>query len=202
MQKHIRPFLSEFFGTFTLSLVVMMAIMAGQFPIATPLLAAFTLGLFVYTVGHISGAHLNPAVTIALLTIRKIEWRQAVFYIISQFAGGALAILVAYGFGIGQAEPTLIENSLRIGMSEMLGAIFFVFGIAAVVYKRVDTTLSGLVIGGSLVIGGAVAAILGRGGILNPAVAFTIGAFNLAYVAGPIVGAIIGAQIYKFLSEK
>ncbi|MES3005979.1 MAG: aquaporin [Patescibacteria group bacterium] len=202
MLKQIKPFIVEFFGTFALSLIVMLSVMAAQFPISTPFLAAFTLGLFVYTVGHIGGVHLNPAVTIAILSIRKIHWRTAVFYIISQFAGAALAILVAYGFGIGQADATSIPNNLRVALGEAIGALFFLFGIASVVYGRVSSNLSGIVIGGSLVIGSAFAAILGVGGLLNPAIAFTIGAFNLAYIIGPIVGAVVGAQIYTYLSEK
>ena len=73
MLKTLKPFVAEFFGTFILSLVVMLSVMAGsQFPIATSFLAAITLGIFVYSIGHISGSHLNPAVTIALWSIKKI----------------------------------------------------------------------------------------------------------------------------------
>ena len=70
------------------------------------------------------------------------------------------------------------------------------------VYGRVSASMSGIVVGASLLIGVTLGAILGVGGILNPAIAFTIGAFNVAYVLGPIVGAVVGAQAYKFLSEK
>ena len=202
MLKTLKPFVAEFFGTFILSLVVMLSVMAGsQFPIATSFLAAITLGLFVYSIGHISGAHLNPAVTIALWSIKKISWKPAVFYIISQFAGAALAILLAYGFGVGQADAAAIPNNLRIALGEAVGAMVFLFGIASVVYGRTPSSIGGILIGGSLVIGTTLAAILGVGGLINPAIAFTIGAFNVAYIVGPIVGAVIGAQIYKYLSE-
>jgi glycerol uptake facilitator protein len=202
MFKKITPYVSEFFGTFIFTFVVMLSVMAAQFPVVTPILAAVTLGLFVYTIGHLSGPHLNPAVTIAMWSIKKIAWRPAVFYIISQFAGAALTILVAYLFGIGQADPSAVQNSLKIAGGEAFGAMVFLFGVAAVVYGRVTSSMSGVVVGASLLIGVTFGAILGVGGILNPAIAFAIGAFNVAYVLGPIVGAVIGAQVYRLISER
>lgn len=201
MYKKLTPFISEFFGTFILTFVVMISVMAPQFPVSTPILAAVTLALMVYAIGHISGPHLNPAVTIALLSIKKIHWKQAAFYIISQFAGAALTILIAYLFGIGQADPAQIQDNLKIAGGEAIGAMVFLFGIAAVVYGRVTSSMNGVVIGGSLLVGVSLAAILGIGGIINPAIAFVIGAFNVAYVVGPIVGAVIGAWAYKLISE-
>lgn len=199
--KLLKPFFAEFIGTFFFSLIVLLSVMASQFPIITPYLAAFTLGLFVYTIGHISGAHLNPAVTIALCTLRKVSWKNGLFYIISQFAGGALAILIAYQFGVTQANTAEIPNTIRVAIAEAFGAFIFVFGIASVVYGRIHSNFGGIVIGGSLLIGSTFAVFLGAGGLLNPAIAFTVGAFNLAYIIGPIVGAVLGAQAYKYLSE-
>ena len=57
-----------------------------------------------------------------------------------------------------------------------------------------------MVVGGSLLLGIAVAALLGSNGVLNPAVALGIGSFNVMYVLGPILGSVLGMQLYKRLA--
>ncbi len=197
----LKPYIGEFIGTFALSGIVLIAIAAPQLvSLGAPILAALILGLLVYVIGHVSGAHFNPAITIGILSLKKIGWQTALFYIISQFAGAALAILVAKGFNIGQIGGD-IPNNLRIALAEAAGGAVFGFGVASVVYGRVSSSLNGVVVGGSLLMGLTFAAVLGAGGLVNPAVAFTIGAFNLAFALGPIVGVVIGMQAYKYLSE-
>lgn len=194
----LKPYVAEFIGTFSLSIVVFMSIVAKS-AVPTPLLAGIVLALFVYTIGHISGAHLNPAVTIGLWSIKKINWAQGIFYIIAQFAGAAVAILLARYYGV--AQLTGAPNNLPVAIAEAVGAFMFAFGIASVVYGRVSAPMTGVVIGGSLAIGATLAGAYDIGGFLNPAVAFTSGAFNLAFILGPIVGSVIGFQAYKYLSE-
>src|SRR5437762_7267113 len=61
---------------------------------------AFAIAAMVYTIGHISGCHINPAVTIALAVSRRIGWRVAAAYVVAQLIGGilgALVIALAYG---------------------------------------------------------------------------------------------------------
>ncbi len=67
------------------------------------------------------------------------------------------------------------------------------------VYGKTPSGLSGVVVGGSLLLGIAIAAGFGSNGVLNPAVAFGIGSFGLMYIAGPILGAVCGMQAYKRL---
>ena len=156
----MKKYIAELLGTFTLALVVGLSL-AGSFPPATPLLAGLTLGLFVYTIGAISGAHINPAVTIGAWSIKKIGNKDALWYIVAQFIGAA-----------------------------------------SVVYNKAHAHVSGVVIGGSLLLGIIIAAALGSNGVLNPAVALGIGSFNLAYLFGPIVGAVFGMQAYKYLGSE
>ena len=188
---------AEFFGTFGLALGVLISVSNPAFPVPTPVIAGLTLGLFVYTIGPISGCHINPAVTVGLASIGKIELPKAATYIIAQFAGAGAALAVGAYLFPTMAELT-VSNGADIGLSEALGAMVFLFGIAAVVLGIVPSVMSGIVIGGSLTLGVSWAA-QATNGVLNPAVAFGIGSFSVAYVWGPILGAIVGCWICKII---
>ncbi len=69
------------------------------------------------------------------------------------------------------------------------------------VYGRTSKELSGVVVGGSLLLGITISALIGANGVLNPAVALGIGSFNAMYLIAPILGSIAGMQLYKYLSE-
>ncbi len=193
----MKKYFAEFLGTFVLTLTVVLSI-NGNFPVATPILAALALGLLVYAVGHISGTHINPAVTIGLWSIGKISVKDAGAYIISQFIGAGLAMIVARIFV--EPFPLDVVNSLNVGLAEMIGMLFFGFGIASVVYGKAPAVFSGVVVGGSLLLGISLASAASNG-VLNPAVAFGIGSLNLMYILGPIVGAVLGMQVYKLLNS-
>ena len=79
------------FGTFTLAFAVLGSVSVLAPVIATPLIAALVLGMFVYSIGSVSGSHINPAVTVGLWSIQKIESIAAVKYILAQCIGGLLA---------------------------------------------------------------------------------------------------------------
>ncbi len=194
--NNYQRYLAEALGTFTLTFVVWLSV-AFSMPFPTPVMAALTLGLFVYTVGGLSGTHINPAVTIAMLSIERIKLLDAFFYIVAQFAGAALAMLLG-GALSGQAVSIPHENLLVVGVAEAMGAFILTFGIAAVVEKKVDALASGIVIGGSLLLG-IYLAVPFSNGILNPAVAFGVRSFGAMYILGPIVGAVAGAWAVRFL---
>ncbi len=197
----MKKYIVEALGTFTLTLVVALSI-AGRFPVPTPVLAALVLGLFVYTVGHISGTHINPAVTLGLWSIKKIRTADALNYIGSQFIGACLAFFLASAVSkVGASAGTVIQNTWAVLGAELLGTFFFAFGIASVVYEKTPGHFSGFVIGGSLFLGITISALLGANGVLNPAVAFGIGSFGLMYVIGPIIGSILGMQVYRALED-
>lgn len=194
--NNMKKYIAEALGTFALSLIVVLSV-AGAFPVATPVLAGLTLALFVYSIGHISGAHINPAVTIGAWSLKKISNQDAVGYIVSQLIGGYVAMLVAGIFV--RVLPVVSMPSWPILCAEALGAVFFTFGIASVVYGKTPHDASGIVVGGSLLLGIAIAGLAGTVGVLNPAVALSLGVFNWAYIAGPIVGSLIGMNLYKQL---
>ncbi|HSR89115.1 MAG TPA: aquaporin [Candidatus Udaeobacter sp.] len=196
-----KKYLAEFIGTFALSLVVLMAVVSTKsLPLAVPLIAGLTLSLFVYSIGSISGCHINPSVTLAQLSVKKISLKEAVIYIVIQFLGALLAMAVAKIFVIVNPMTGTMFSG-KVFLAEMLGAFFFNFGIASVVYGKAKEQMSGLVVGGSLVLGVLIASLAGAAGILNPAVALVLNSFNFVYLFAPIVGAVLGFQVYRFIAE-
>ena len=193
-----QKFLAEFIGTLTLTFIVILSL-AGIFPIATPVLAAITLGLFVYSVGHISGTHINPAVTLGLWSIKKINMNDALSYIMAQIFGAATALII--GMLMDITYDITASNTIMTGLAEMAGMILFTFGIASVVFGNVHKAMSGVVVGTSLFMGIAIAALMGSNGVLNPAVAVGIKSFSVMYLVGPLVGSVIGMKLYEFVDS-
>jgi len=192
----MKKYFAELLGTFALTLAVALSL-AGSFPVPTPVIAALTLGLFVYSMGHISGTHINPAVTLGLWSVGKIHLKDALMYIIAQFAGAAFAMLLASSL-VAPAQVSA-SSAFLTGVAEFIGTFFFTFGIAAVVFGKTPKEFSGIIVGGSLLLGIALAAGIGSNGVLNPAVAFGIGSFSPMYIIGPIVGSILGMWTHKSL---
>jgi glycerol uptake facilitator protein len=191
-------YIAEFVGTFALACAVALSL-AGKFPVATPVIAALTLGVCVYTLGGISGTHINPAITIALATIGRIEFKDAAFYLAAQFAGGGLAMFVS-GLMLGKPAVTAVD-SLPVFAAEALGTFWLAIGVCSVVLGKAPAAAAGLTIGGSLLLGISMAATISNG-VLNPAVALGIGSFSTVYVLGPIVGAAAAMLLYRFLAGK
>ncbi len=200
----MRKFFAESLGTFALSLVVLMAMATAT--AATPWLVGLTLGLFVYSIGNISGTHINPAVTVGAWSLGKISGKNALGYVVSQFLGAGLAMLVMSLFAPGLIEHLFetaaqVDLSAKIFFAEVLGMFFFAFGIASVMYKKVPSQLSGLVVGLSLTLGAIMVGPI-SGGVLNPAVALVVGEFNWVYLLAPIVGSVLGMQSYRMLANE
>ena len=193
-----RAYVSELLGTATLTLVVLVTL-SSNLAVATPVAAGLTLALFVYTIGPISGSHINPAVTVGLWSIAKIKSGEAVKYIVSQTLGAFLALKLMALLGLSLAGISVVD-SLTVGVAEVMGAFLLVFGICSVVYGKVSDVASGLVIGGSLLLGILVASSFSNG-LLNPAVAVGIGSVSLMYLVAPLLGGILAAQLYKWLAE-
>jgi len=195
----MQKYLAEMLATFSLAFAVS-ASLVNDLPMVTPVLAALTLGLFVYTIGNVSGAHVNPAITVALATKKKISMPDAVMYIASQCVGALLALqFCLYLFG---AEPGAdMSGGTAVGVAEALGAFFLAFGVAFAVDRGTDLN-AGLVVGGSLLLGILVAAGASNG-VLNPAVSIAVGGLggiSLTYLLAPVVGAVAGVWAYCLLT--
>ena len=86
----MNKYLAEFVGTFLLTLAVSVCL-ASKFPVPTAVVAALTLGVSVYVFGAISGTHINPAITLGILSVGRISPKDAALYVVSQLAGAGLA---------------------------------------------------------------------------------------------------------------
>lgn len=194
-----RPYAAELIGTFLLALGVGASLTIAGFSIPTIIVAGLILGTVVYTIGSISGAHINPAVTVGLWSVGKIRLQDGICYIIAQLLGGYLAmLLLAYLF----KSPTVVAvDTMKTAIGEAIGAFVLVWGISSVVYGKVESAASGIVIGSSLSIGIIVASVSSLG-VLNPAVALSIGAWSPVYFLAPLVGGVAGAWAYKWIAKK
>lgn len=194
---------SEFLGTMLLTMVVLGALrsQAGTYFVAVAagvIVATLTLAL-----SGISGAIVNPAVTIALWTVRKLRGLQALAYIIVQFAGAVAAwYLFVY---VTKLDTALITHSsstefaARQVVSEAFGTFIFGFAIAAAIYQKFRLRTKAFTIGAGLTLGAWVAS-LASGAFLNPAVALALQQWNIwTYMIAPVVGAVLGMNLYNLL---
>ena len=190
---------AEVVGTFALALSVSISIHNPGFPIPAPAMAGLTLGVLVHLLGPVSGCLLNPAVTLAIWSIGRLEARDAISFIVAQLAGAGLAL--AFGSVLfTDPIPLPVDTSISTGVAEMLGAALLAFTIAAVFMDRIPVRLTGAVIGAALVVSISWAAH-GSNGVLNPAVALGVGSLSHPYVWGPVVGALIGAHLSRYVCD-
>jgi aquaporin Z len=199
----MRKYTVEFIGTFFL---VAGAILGGAPG------AALALMVMIYAGGHISGAHYNPAVSIAMLIRRKLTVADLPGYILAQLAGAALAgVLVSYCFGqTGTANCDAgIENLTQALLAEFISTFALAYVVLNVATTRGTTGNSyyGLAIAGTVL---AMAIVFGRfsGGVFNPAVAFGLVLQKSlcwsqiwVYLVGPIAGAIVAAFVFLAVNE-
>ncbi len=219
-----RVTISELIGTYFLVLAGTSAAVAAvlNLPIAglpaDSLTVALSFGLvliaLVFSLGHISGAHFNPAVTLGLAVAGKFPLKYVPFYVISQLGGALLAALtVLYMFGekaktmasLGATLPTQGVNGWRTLFIEAIVTFLLMLVIMAIATDaRSPKAAAGTAIGFTLAVGILIAGPL-TGGALNPARALgpMIVAGKLtdywAYIAGPIVGAMAAAILYSTL---
>lgn len=199
-QRHkIAMIVAEFLGTGILTAVVL-SIAGSSLPYTYFIALAAGLAVAVGTLvlGPASGAHFNPLVTIGLWTARRIKTLPAIVYVGAQLLGGLTAYLL-YTYLVNNDLKQSPEYDPRILVAEATGAFVFAMGWAATVYNRLEGGKAAFAVGASLVVGILVASVASSG-IINPAVA--LGTQNWAwgtYVLGPILGGIIGFNLYALL---
>lgn len=173
------------------------------FVVATAVVAAFTLAMFVLTIGKVSGCNINPAVTFGLWSSGNMKTHKAISYILAQFAGafGAFALLSVFISGQVFSGFTA-SGDWKVMVAEALGMLIFSFGIANVVINKKEGVEAALTIGGSLFLGIVFAGVVAGAGVLNPAVALSVKSLTWSHVVGPMVGAVAGTFVAFFLNGK
>lgn len=191
--------LTEFIGTFFL---VMGAAFGGGIG------AALALMVMIYAGGHISGAHYNPAVSLAVYIRGRISMGDMIGYWMSQIAGGlAAALVVAYVFEKEGAGACTVADSnvMQRLVAELLGtfALAYVVLNVATAKGTAGNSYYGLAIGGTVL---AMALTIGQysGGAYNPAVAVGLSLQKALcwsqiwiYLVGCFGGAILAALVFK-----
>ncbi len=210
-----KNYVIELVGTFILVYAIVAAATvygkSGQLGvIGIGLVHAFVLTAIVYAIGYKSGAHVNPAVTIAFLVTKRMKIRDGIFYIIFQVIGGVIAAAVVFAmFGSEISSSVTLpadDNVLRAFILEIVMTFTLVYVIlttAATKSNKIES-LAGLAIGFTLgfnvIFGGSIS-----GGSLNPARSFGPAlitgdlAFNWIYWIAPVIGSFIAAGIHKLL---
>lgn len=203
----MKKYLTEFIGTFLLTLIIILSgTVMSPSNVSTIVLAGFTTAVFFYIAGNISGAHINPAVTIGVWSLRKLGLKDTLLYIIAQFTGALSATFFTTWYIYGKVWTihggafTYGNNSLYLGITNFLGMLFFSMGVAAVVQGKVPSALAGFIIGGSLIVGLSTMAS-GSYTALNPAVALLTSIFSLTALIGQITGALAGMNLFKWLAR-
>ncbi len=218
---------AELIGTFILIFtgcaVAVAAILARPTagPIYDSLAVALAFGIalvvIVAAIGHVSGAHVNPAVTLSLAATNKFSWQYVPIYIGAQLLGavlGAIAVWITFGEGAREVAalaatfPTDNVSDLRALLVEILVTFILVFVIVSVATDdRAPAGIAPLAVGLALACGVLIAGPV-TGGSLNPA--RTLGPMIIAgqltavwvYIVGPIIGGVLAALVYdRFASQ-
>ncbi len=218
--ESVRKYLAECIGTFVLVLFgcgTAVVLGCSAEPNAAYFLTALAFGLVIvamaYSIGNVSGCHINPAVSIAMLVSGKMSVKDFIGYIIAQFVGaiGGAAVLMAI---TGQHEA-LGQNGLYQGnvwlsaLVEVILTCVFVLAILGVTSKESYSSVAGLVIGFTLTLV-HIFGIYFTGTSVNPARSFGpalfVGGEALSnvwvFIAAPLVGGILAALIYKLIAGK
>jgi MIP family channel proteins len=217
---------AELIGTFGLVLfIVLVLTISAPSPIGiggpnfavVGLVHAFALMILIAALGGACGGHFNPAVTVGMLSTRRIGFADACAYIVMQLVGAILAVLLvkavlnATGSAAHFGAPKVTTGKFLDGSAgkglvvEAIGTFFLMWAImGAAANPRGNRTMAPFVIGATLGLAVmCIAPLTGAG--LNPARAFgpalfggfgPAGSWILAFVIGPVAGAVVAAQLY------
>lgn len=212
----LRKYACEFIGTFSLVFFAAGAVMVGAVTgdlgaIGGGLISGLIITIVIYTFGHISGAHVNPALSLAAVYLGKLDKRLLPGYAAAQLAGSAAAGFVLLGAigrhgDMGSNLPNIalgVTPAIAFMIELFLSFLLMWVICGAAFHEKADPALAGVAIGATV---GIEVMLMGpyAGAAMNPARAFgpylALGDFThfWIYVAGPILGMLAGAVVYRF----
>jgi aquaporin NIP len=173
--------------------------------------AAFGLvvGVMIMALGHLSGAHMNPAVTIAAAATRHFPAGEVAPYAVAQIAGAlaasaALRAVFGPGVALGVTAPSFVTAPSALVIEAVLTAVLMIVILAVATDTRAVGQLAAVAIGGTialeaLVMGPVTGASMNPARSLAPAIVAGDTGGLWIYLAGPAVGAVVGAALYEML---
>ena len=219
----MKKYIAEFIGTAVLVLFgTGIAVVSGGNLVATSLAFGLAIVAEAYVIGNISGCHVNPAVSLSQLILKKMDTKDFICYVIAQvlgaLAGTAILYLVLKNTNIGVASlgangygSLSTTNITLFGalITECVLTFVFIYTIIGVTSDETKSGVAGIVIGLTL----AFVHLLGinlTGTSVNPArslaPAIFLGGKALAqvwvFIVAPLVGATLAAIVYKYLNEE
>jgi aquaporin Z len=219
--KIMKKFLAEVLGTFLLVFIGTASVVMGGLGTALPLAQgfiglAFGIGLIAaaYAIGPISGAHLNPAVTLGAFLAGRMPAKEVIPYFVAQLIGGILAPLALMIIASGSATPVTNYaasgwdptkwSTAAVFLTEAIATFTFVTVILGVTAEKHSTAFAGLVIGLTLA-ALHFAFIPVSGNSLNPARSIGPALFSGAeamsalwlYILAPLVGGAVAGVVAK-----
>lgn len=224
----VRKYIAELIGTFALVLVGCgSAVIAGKYVGFLGISFAFGLTVLamVYAIGRISGCHINPAISLAMLVAGKMNWKDSVFYIIAQCVGAIIAAAVLLAIAVGNSDYSLAVNGLGQNgygahspggysllaclIAEVVLTALFLFVIFGSTSKKAPEGFAGVSIGLSLVLIHIIGIPI-TGTSVNPArslgPAVFVGGAALSqlwlFIIAPFVGGILAAVLWKYVFDK
>lgn len=217
--KSFKKYVAEFIGTFVLvffacgtAAVVGCSAENGTGYLLTALAFGLVIVAMAYSIGNISGCHINPAVSIAMLVSKKMSGKDFVGYVVAQFLGaivGAALLMLFVGKDSGLGANALYNGSIWLSaLIEIILTFVFVIAILGVTSKVENGAVAGIVIGLALTL----VHILGisfTGTSVNPARSFgpalLVGGEALSsvwvFIVAPLIGGVIAALVYNFLTS-
>ena len=212
----LRSALADAIGTFALVFAGCGAIVVDQLHgglghVGVSAVFGLVVGVMIFATGHLSGAHFNPAVTLAFAATGHFPWRAVPLYIGAQLLAAVVASLAVLGLvgdaaQLGATTPQLAPWA-AVGLEVVL-TFFLMFVIQAVATDgRAQGQLAAIAIGGTVTLGALMGGPL-TGASMNPArslgPALVAGVLHgqWIYVLAPVVGALLGAYTYEVVSRE
>ena len=200
----IKPVLGELLGTALLANVVAMG--EGALHIS------LSLAAIIFALGHVSGAHLNPAVSLAVFVRGKIKLMDGIYYILAQIVGAFLGGLIAVSVRSDKIASPMVASGVETMTALSVEALYTMVLALVVLHTATAKSQSGngffgLAIGLSLTAGASIAGPI-SGGALNPALGLALPVLRdegldsiWIYVVGPLVGSLLAAGAF-YLTAK